>query len=159
MPASGNLQDGKRAIPSCHASGKGFYQEPSSLLETIQFTLVFRGEQSLGKELYLQKKGDLEKCPSVSAFVQKRGKLRLEACRELFLCCNKECRDTKTYAGYRLLAVDGSDVNIARNPDSDTYIGNGDRGGFNQFHVNASYDVLNHTYLDAIVEPKTKYNE
>ena len=23
----------------------------------------------------------------------------------------------KTYAGYRLLAVDGSDVNIARNPD------------------------------------------
>ncbi len=27
----------------------------------------------------------------------------------------------------RLLAVDDSDVNIAKNPDSDTYMGNGDR--------------------------------
>ena len=25
--------------------------------------------------------------------------------------------------------------------------------------MNALYDILNHTYLDAIVEPKTKYNE
>lgn len=91
--------------------------------------------------------------------MQQLAKIHPEAFRELFLRYNKECRDTKAYAGYRLLAVDGSDVNIAKNPDSDTYMGNGDRGGFNQFYVNTLYDALNHTYLDAIVEPKTKYNE
>jgi len=35
----------------------------------------------------------------------------------------------------------------------------GDAEGFNQFHINALYDILNKTYLDCIVQPKSKCNE
>ena len=57
--------------------------------------------------------------------------------RYIFREYNKACKDDKLYKGYRLLAVDGSDVNIAYNPDGETYMPNGDNNkGFNQFHLN-----------------------
>ena len=54
--------------------GKDFTRNRLLHLETVMSTLVSMGGQSLGKELYLQKNGDLEKCPSVSACVRQRGK-------------------------------------------------------------------------------------
>lgn len=74
---------------------------------------------------------------------------------------NKACTDDKLYKGYRLLAVDGSDVNIAYNPDGETYMSNGDNDnkGYNQFHINAMYDVLNRVYTDCVIQLKPKCNE
>ena len=67
----------------------------------------------------------------------------------------------KNYNGYRLLACDGSDLNISRNPkDTDTYFQSlsTDRG-FNQIHLNALYDLCEKRYTDVVIQPARKENE
>lgn len=99
--------------------------------------------------------------PTPSAFIQQRDKILTEAWEFLLSRFNNATSriQNKTYKGYRLLACDGSDVNIARNPeDHDTFIQQGERG-FNQIHLNALYDLLNHTYLDLNVQGENKLHE
>ncbi|MBY9078989.1 transposase, partial [Paenibacillus sp. CGMCC 1.18879] len=67
----------------------------------------------------------------------------------------------KDYRGYRLLAIDGSDLQIAANPaDTNTYFQNqpGTKG-YNLLHLNAAYDLCNRLYVDAIVQPRRQWNE
>lgn len=67
----------------------------------------------------------------------------------------------KKYKGYRLLACDGSDLNIARNPkDADTHFQSlpTDKG-FNQLHLNALYDLCERRYTDAVIQPARKKSE
>ena len=96
---------------------------------------------SLKKELldYFQFSVDT---PSASAFCQQRNKLLLEAFQFLFYEFNSCFSFEKKYKDYQLLACDGSDLNIARNPnDAGTYFQSQptDRG-FNQIHLNALFD-------------------
>ena len=59
---------------------------------------------------------------TASAFAQQRSKLLLETWAFLFHEFNTGFPLEKKYNGYQLLACDGSDLNIARNPqDEDTY--------------------------------------
>ena len=61
--------------------------------------------------------------------------------------------------GYRLYAIDGSDINIYRNTsDRETFIHESDRG-YNAIHINAMYDLLNHTYSDVVFQGKMKLHE
>lgn len=99
--------------------------------------------------------------PSVSAFNQQRDKLLPEAFEFLFHEFNSRFSNQKTYNGFRLLACDGSDLNIARNSDDpDTYFQSipGDKG-FNQCHLNALFDLCDKRYVDAIIQPSRKENE
>ena len=65
-----------------------------------------------------------------------------------------------TYNDYKLYVIDNSDINIVYNPnDEETYIKQGKCKGFNQLHLNALYDVMNKTYLDAFVQTAHKANE
>lgn len=124
----------------------------------IHVLLGMRGN-SINKELYDYFKDDLM---TSSAFVQQRSKLKLDTLKYLFDEFNKISEDDKTYNGYYLYAVDGSDINIATNPDSETYISQTNQfvtSGINQFHINALYDVLNKTYKDCIVQPRPKMHE
>mgnify|MGYP000193309981 CR=1 FL=1 len=59
--------------------------------------------------------------PSKSAFTQQRYKLLPEGWDFLFHSFVTQCRSLSDdlYCGYRLLACDGSDVNIARNPSDE----------------------------------------
>lgn len=69
--------------------------------------------------------------------------------------------DFKLFNGYRLLAVDGSDLNIAHNPkDTETYFQSipGTKG-FNLLHLNALYDLCNRLYIDVIIQPGKRMNE
>jgi hypothetical protein len=93
---------------------------------------------------------------TVSAFVQARSKILPEAFEELFHSFNKAYPCTETYKGYRLIAVDGSDLNIPYAPeDLDTYHSNGPNAkGTNQFHINVAYDILNDRYVDLIIQGK-----
>ena len=61
----------------------------------------------------------------------------------------------KHYKGYRLLAGDGSSLNIAHNPaDSETYYCMKHTSqGYNLLHLNALYDLCLRVYVDAIVQP------
>ena len=66
--------------------------------------------------------------PSKSAFTQQRYKLLPEGWDFLFHSFINQCRtlSDNLYNGYRLLACDGSDVNISRNPaDERTFIHEG----------------------------------
>ncbi len=122
----------------------------------MHLLLSMRGN-SINKELYDYFKDD--ELMTSSAFVQQRDKLLPEAMEYLLHEFNLQCNDTKTYEGYRLYAVDGTDVNIAKNPDADSFIENGQNEGYNQLHVNALYDLLNKTYVDAIIQPRPKMYE
>ena len=125
----------------------------------LHVMLGMRGN-SLNKELYdYFKDSDLM---TSSAFVQQRSKLKVNTFKYLLDEFNKISEDDETYQGYKLYAIDGSDFNIATNPEGETYCDfMSDLGfkGYNQFHVNAMYDVLNKTYKDCIVQPKPKQYE
>jgi hypothetical protein len=69
--------------------------------------------------------------------------------------------DIKDYRGYRLLAVDGSDLHIATDStDTDTYFqSQPNTKGYNLLHLNAVYDLCNRLYVDALVQPRRLCNE
>ncbi len=99
--------------------------------------------------------------PSASAFSQQRNKLLLETFQFLFYDFNSLFPFQKNYNGYQLLACDGSDLNVARNPkDTDTYFQSlpTDKG-FNQIHLNALYDLCEKRYTDVVIQPARKENE
>lgn len=123
----------------------------------VHFLLGIRGN-SLNKELYDYFK-DSESILTTSAFVQQRKKLLPEAMEYLLKEFNNICDDSKTLYGYHIYAVDGSDINIAKNPNSESYVSNGQNEGYNQLHLNALYDILNRTYKDCIIQPRPQMNE
>lgn len=126
---------------------------------TIQLILSMESG-SLKKELldYFQFSVDT---PSASAFSQQRNKLLLETFQFLFYEFNSLFSFQKNYHGYQLLACDGSDLNIARNPnDADTYFQSFPTDkGFNQLHLNALYDLCEKRYTDVVIQPAREKNE
>ena len=143
--------------PFVQNPGKDFIRNRKITFENLIKILISSGGNSLNKELYDYFK---QKNMSVtsSAFVQQRKKLLPEALAYLLSEFNKACDDEKKFLGYRLFAVDGSTVTYNGLETDNTYMplsGN----GVTQFHINALYDLLNKTYVDAIVQPKPVANE
>lgn len=96
--------------------------------------------------------------PTSSAFIQQREKILIEAWAFLFNSFNNACQSFSeaTLYGYHIYAVDGSNVNIYRNPDDEeTFIHEGNRG-YNAIHINALFDLLNCTYNDVVFSGKKK---
>ena len=119
---------------------------------------------SLKKELYnFSKTKGVQLTPS--AFVQQRAKISSIAFKDIFQIFNNHCNDIKKYKGYRLLAIDGSAINIPRNEESETFIKpqktkNGNMSkGYNQYHLNAIYDIMNKVYVDVHLQPKPLADE
>lgn len=104
-----------------------------------------------------------EETPTKSAFCQQRAKVSPEALKYLFCIFTEmlmEIDVPKTFRGYRLLACDGSDINIPYNPDdTESYHQNADKRGYNQLHLNAFFDILNGIYIDCVLEPDRKSHE
>lgn len=100
--------------------------------------------------------------PTVSAYTQQRSKVLPEAFEYLFNTFTKETMSKqKTFKGHRLIACDGSNLSIARNPnDADTVWKTNQYGDItNHLHLNAFYDVLNRIYLDAVLQTASEYQE
>lgn len=102
--------------------------------------------------------------PSASALNQQRKKLNDPAMQAVFYSFNKSVPFSKCYKGFHLLACDGSDLSITRNPDdTDTAFCSGTVGhsclGYNMIHLNALYDINERRYFDAIIQPGRKKNE
>lgn len=124
-------------------------------METVIYLLLSMQGGSLKKELY-----DAGVAVSASAFVQQRDKIPWTVMEEIFENFNSKCKDTKTYKGYRVLAIDGTTINMARNPKSDSFvINNSTPKGYNQLHVNPLYDVLNKTYQYCVIQPQPQQDE
>ena len=102
--------------------------------------------------------------PSVgtsSAFVQRRATILPEAFECLFQYFTEKVDEDLRYRGLRLLAVDGSDLQISANPnDLDSYYpGTNERKAYNLLHINAMYDLHQHIYVDALVQKSRKTDE
>lgn len=101
--------------------------------------------------------------PTKSAFIQQRSKVLPEAFEFLFITFIQKVSNylsLRTFQKYRVIAVDGSDINIPYNPsDLESFHQNGDKKGYNQLHLNVLHDVLNGFYVDAVLEPDKKCHE
>jgi len=103
-----------------------------------------------------------DKVPSASAFIQQRAKLLPDAFRHLLLQFNLGFPAKKFKGKYSLIAADGCEFNIARNPnDSSTFHpSNGkSKRGFNLIHTISLFDLVSKRYLDMVSQPGREKNE
>ncbi len=133
-----------------------FFNRKSKLSVERMLTLLLSMEGgSLQKELH-----ELNADVTASAFVQRRKNISSWLFEEVFEQFNAVSNDKKRYKGYRVLAIDGTTVNMARNPKSPCFMQNaGHPNGICQMHVNPLYDVLNKTYVHCITQPQPKQDE
>jgi len=98
-------------------------------------------------------------CPTQSAFIQQRSKIRHEAFEILYREFLEKFSFDGTYKGYRLLACDGTRLNIAYNPEDTETFCNSAGGEYNQLHLNTLYDIGNNIYIDAAIQNLTEMDE
>ena len=99
--------------------------------------------------------------PSNAAFVKRRGLISSKAFEHIFNSFTAACNQLKLFKGYRLLAVDGSDLHIPTNkeePDNFYPAVNGQKS-YSLLHLNAMYDLLQNIYIDAVIQESRKQNE
>ena len=96
--------------------------------------------------------------PTKQAVIKSRKHLSEKAFPFIFDEFNKRCAgyDYRTFRGFRLASFDGTSLNTAHNPNSDTYM---EKQGYNQIHISACYDLLNRVYLGIDIKPKNFVNE
>ena len=136
--------------------GKDFVRKRKLGMDTIIQLLLSIGGNTLRKELcdwfhYSRNSA------TVSAFVQQREKVLPSAFETIFHRYISECVPNLEYKGYRLLAVDGSDVRLpADSHNAETYIKTNetDEKGYNLVHLDAMFDLMSHAYVDASIQPK-----
>lgn len=130
-----------------------------SFEQIIRAVLTMRGG-SIANEM-MDIFGISENLATTSAFVQQRAKILPEAFESLFNLFAKNAAGDKTYRGFRLLAVDGSDFLTASNPsDPDSFFpGTQEQKSYNLLHLNAMYDLMQHIYVDAILQKRRKTDE
>lgn len=120
--------------------------------KTIKFILSIGGS-SINKEL-LDFYNYSEDCVTNSAFVQQRDKISPLAFKHIFDEFNKTNGTNKLLKGYRLLAVDGTDLSIYADPDNTaTYYKHKDSKAYALMHLNATFDLLNRKFLDVVISP------
>jgi hypothetical protein len=150
------------ASPSLFVKNPGidFTRKRKLPFETVMQLLLSMGGNSIYKEL-LEVQGYDVNAATTAAFVQQRDKILPFAFEFLFHEFTRSFSDTKKNKGYRLLAVDGSDLHIATDPDNlDTYFQNHtDEKGFNLMHLNAMYDLGSRLYVDSCIQPRKCVNE
>lgn len=127
--------------------------------KVISSILAFRGG-TLNQEI-MDFFGSDPSIGTSSAFIQRRAKILPEAFECLFQHFTSKVDEDARYRGLRLLAVDGSDLQIAANPnDPDSYFpGANGQKAYNLLHINAMYDLLQGIYLDAILQKRRNWNE
>lgn len=139
---------------------KDFTRNRKLLFDDIIKIILSMGGGSLNRELmqYFNFNPDIA---TSSAFVQQRDKLLPKAFQFLLHQFTHSFRNYKTYQGYRLVAVDGSDLHIPHDPtNKQTYFQSTPNSkGFNLLHLNVMYDLCNKIYLDACVQPGRNQNE
>ena len=139
------------------SSKKNFTRRGKFKPQDIFKSLLLMEDRSLSHELLSY--FDFKRItPTKSAFVQARAKIKPEAFEALFdrfVSATTDNKKKHLYKGYRLLAVDGSDSHVPTDPDDRaSYFSNPNGRHYNLFHINAMYDLLQHTYTDVLIQKK-----
>lgn len=153
-------------MDSCHwlftkNPEKDFSREKKwSFGNTLKFMVSMEGK-SLKDEL-LEYFDFSNTTPTNSSFNQRRAQILPEAFEFLFheFTNQFQQRDAQ-YKGLRLIACDGSSLDIAHNPrDETTYFQSSpSMKGFNQLHLNVLYDLCQRIYVEAEIQPGRLANE
>ena len=129
----------------------------TSFRDTMKTVISF-GSDSLPLEMsrYFNDKDILP--ITKSGFIQSRSKIKPGAFIQVMDLINKTYPCKKKYKGYRLLAVDGSDLSIAKDKKDEgsrKFNGENTKSSY-MLHINCEYDILNDRYIDCVVQ---KYNQ
>ena len=137
------------------SDGKDFSRKSALTAETVIRLLIGAEGGSLAKILH-----DAGIQATASALSQRRSQIPPEVFRSVFENFNSSCTDGDLFRGYKLLAVDGTAVNLPRNPKSPSFVQNdGIPNGVNQLHVTPLYDIFNRTFADVVIQPEPKKDE
>ena len=139
---------------------KDFCRKRKLPFEKMMYSILSMSGKDLKCELMDFFELDKE-LPTVSAFVQQRNKISKTAFETLFHQFTNSFPQQKLYKGYRLIAVDGSDLHTPTNPQEKScyYPGTNGQRPYNLMHLNAMYDLLNNIYVDAVVQGSRDGNE
>lgn len=101
--------------------------------------------------------------PTDSAFCQQRNKLLPDAFEAVFDIFNTSLYSVLATPGYQFLAVDGSTATFISKPEfasEEYYIEEGHSAkGFFSIHINAVYDLGQHFYTGALLQPAHEKDE
>lgn len=131
-----------------------------TFMDTIAATLCFSMNRT-NTELF-QFFGIRNKdIPSKSAFTQQRKKFNSDFFPYLLESFNKAIPFKKTFHGFHLVAVDGSDINLPTDNKDHIYRIKQARSDnyYYQMHLNALYDICENRYVTAITQPRPTMNE
>lgn len=120
--------------------------------DTLNF-IISMGGSSINQELLDYFLYNSMETPSASAFVQQRSKILPKAFQHIFYTFNQAFQAPPALGGFRLLAVDGSDIDFfcdAR--DKENHIDNSSQKGYNAMHLTVLYDLHDRTYADAFLQ-------
>ena len=149
-----SLIDDMGTCPTLFAvSNTAFTRTKKLGLPTMMRAVISMQGGTIGKEL-----SKLGIDVTASGFIQRRDQILPDAFEFLFREFSRTLPAQRTVKGYRIYAVDGSDVLSPPNPDSELYVkpAPANKNGvipktWNMSHINAMYDVLNKLYVDAIL--------
>ena len=143
----------------CVNPEKDFVRNRKLPFHTIVKTIIGMESKNLTNELIDAFDAD-PTLPSASAFVQQRCKIKPEAFKSIFNgFSSKIVREESNIL--RILAVDGSDVQIATNPNDKSSYHPGANGQkpYNLLHLNALFDLKHRIYTDAVIQGRLDLNE
>ena len=137
--------------------GKDFSRDRKLDFATMMRIILSMGGSSLPREVIRQTRFDTGNA-TVSAFVQQRDKLLPYAFKYLLSKFNGYAT-IRRFNGYRVMAVDGSDLQITTDSSKmDSYVHN-QYGVYNYLHVNAVFDICTGIYVDSLIQPANRSNE
>lgn len=139
---------------------KDFTRKKKWDFPTLVKFIISMESQSLKNELH-KYFGYTTDCPTNASFNQRRAQIKSDAFQYLFTTFTAQYNNEPSlFKGFRLIACDGSDINISYDPkDKETYFTHGTAKGFNQLHLNAMYDLLDKIYTDVLIQPARIENE
>lgn len=125
--------------------------------------LIAQGASSTKNEL-VDFFGISKEAPTASAFFQQRNKLKSEALQTIFNVFNESVFSSFSDNNkYRFIAADGSTATFFSSdklsPDEYHVSHGGFAKGSYSIHINAFYDLKNHSYTDALLQPVHKKDE
>lgn len=139
-----------------------FSRNRKMTFETFLMFSLSMGAKSIQKELLDYFSFD-KNIISEAGYCQQKAKVLPEAFEYLFHQFSQSIDSLDLYHGYRLLACDGTIINVARTPeDSDMFFhskSDASDKGYSQLHLNALYDLKNRIYVDASIEKERPNNE
>lgn len=125
---------------------------------TMLRLILSMGTSNLGTEI-LKHFNFNDEFPSASAFVQQRQKIKSEAFAYIFKEFSNKMITTenmKLFNGYRLVAVDGSDIIYPLNLSESNAC---QETKCSIMHLNAFFDIMNRQYIDVVVQNLHELNE